>query len=208
MVPCGSPKGYWWNYFDKLQNSSIWKRINISLLTLFFNHLKLYFQAGRSFDLPNPDKYRHRHHMLRNNSNWGSGNLNTNSSKHNNEATITFDTPERGDSVDPSDMRHGKQASVALILFWREFQMCFPQGMHDNISVDSCHGTIRYQAVEGLVTNGRTMKNVVVRKQQGHPHGKSTDLGLFMCTQGDPSVQLKPPIDLGPTVMAAGETLQ
>ena len=57
--------------------------------------------------------------------------------------------------------------------------MCFPQGMHDNISVDSCHGTIRYQAVEGLVTNGRTMKNVVVRKQQGHPHGKSIDLGSF-----------------------------
>ena len=35
--------------------------------------------------------------------------------------------------------------------------------------MDSCHGTIRYQAVEGLVTNGRTMKNVVIRKQ-GHPH--------------------------------------
>ena len=39
-------------------------------------------------------------------------NNNTNSSKHHNEATITFDTPERGDSVDPSDMRHGKQASA------------------------------------------------------------------------------------------------
>ena len=54
--------------------------------------------------------------MRNNNSNWGSGNLNTNNSKHNNEATITFDTPEKGDSVDPSDMRHGKQASAQLLL--------------------------------------------------------------------------------------------
>ena len=35
--------------------------------------------------------------------------------------------------------------------------------------MDSCHGTIRYQAVEGLVTNGRTMKNVVIRNK-GHAH--------------------------------------
>ena len=65
------------------------------------NERKCSFQAGRSFDLPNPDKYRHRYHMR---NNWGgSGNVN----KHN-EATITFDTPER-DAAD--EMRHGKQAS-------------------------------------------------------------------------------------------------
>ena len=109
-----------------------------------------YFQAGRSFDLPNPEKYRqrylhlqHQHHHHQRGWTTSSGGGSTLSKS---DAMIIFDSETDNGS------RHNTTTAELIARRNRNGNA----RSNDNLSMDSCHETIKYQAVENLIGNTRT----------------------------------------------------
>ncbi len=99
------------------------------------------FQAGKSFDLPNPNKFRRRLVHNWNNSN----NNNNNNGKSEDGGSSTYN---RGRARQQQQQQRQHQQ--------HQQQQQYRHQMSEELeSLDSCHGNIRYQAVEGLVQSAR-----------------------------------------------------
>lgn len=107
------------------------------------------FQAGKSFDLPDPDKFRRRYIH-----NWNGGKSKPNNSNDpGNFGCVVFDA----ETDNASSVKGGGR------------------------SVDSCHGNIRYSAVQGLVQRSRpkthysSLENLL-ESESPNPRGMSNNL--------------------------------
>ena len=113
-------------------------------------YISFLLQAGRSFDLPNPEKFRRRYQQHIQQQQQQQKQKQQQQSSSPNDASCLLFEPETESDIIAGMLGERTSSSGGAGGAGNHLR-----SMRDDLSMDSCHGNIRYQAVEGLVQNTR-----------------------------------------------------